>query len=235
MWRLNGAQQSTSITTTGLQRREEAPVVKSHPTHSDSGLRSLLEFRVFGFSCSHPGRGGSRPVEGSLSIGQGSAPVWPARGPAQPAPPKAQRGPAGAAAGGSAPRSESSPPPRGNASRCLVGLRGRRSHYAAPVPRGSGPAPTLCEWRPPQDRMPPIPRCPGTDRRGRPWETGACPAAHLASAAVETKTRAVRARASRRVRVQPHYSPIPTRQRSQKAAAGSGPRRRTARPRPFPV
>lgn len=119
---------------------------------------SILVFPLLGlkgfpeFSCSHPSKGGSCPVEGFPSTGPGSAPVWPVRGLAQPAPQTGQRGRAGAVVRGSVPQSESSPPPRGNASRCLVGPHGRRSHYAAPAPRGSGPAPTSCEWLPRRDR-----------------------------------------------------------------------------------
>ena len=77
-----------------------------------------------------------------------------------------------------------------------MGPRGRRSHYAAPALRGSGPAPTSCEWQPQRDRWTLIPRCPGTYRHGWPWRTGVRPAAHSASATAQTKTGAVRVRTS---------------------------------------
>lgn len=143
-----GVQQSSSLVNIGLYLRGK--VAPGVPLTQSIGLLvlSLLGFRRFlEFSCSHPGKGGLRPVEGSPSTGQGCAPVWPAREPAQLTPRTARRGPAGAAAGGSVPRSESSPLPRGNASHCPVGPRGHCSRYAAPALRGSGPAPTSCEWR----------------------------------------------------------------------------------------
>ena len=203
---------------------KKAPVVYSHPTCLDPGPPSLSGFREFlEFSCSRPGRGGSCPVEGSPSTGRGSALVWPGRGPAQPARLTAPRGPADAVAGGSVPRSESSPRPRGNGFHCLVGPRGRRSHYAAPGPRGSAPAPTLREWRPRRDRWPLIWRCPRTHRRGQPWRTGFRPAAHSTSATAETRTGALRVRASLFMRDQSlnHPSPRPP----ANVRTGSPPRR----------
>ena len=183
------------------------------------GLRGFREF-----SCSHPGKGGLRPVEGSPSTGRGSVPVWPMRGPAQPAPQTAQRGPAGAVARGSVPQSESSPPPRGNVSRCPVGPHGRRSRCAAPAPRDSGPALTSCEWLPRRDRQSPTRRCSGTDRHDRPSRTGARPAAHSAFANAETRPRAVRVWAFHLVRAP---SPTSSRPRPHPAPAGCPPRLQT--------